>query len=584
MKKYLLTAVLSFLIGGVYAQVLSEKEIAEAWYSGMTLPVGTGVEYAPAKVSPARDKGMNVLVDVSHECNFGYIWTLPRYLQELGYRGIASQASVNTVLDPKGVSRIRVDFDSENKIYPFAWHPNFRYNVIITFQRQQDSPAYTDAECKAFTDFVKKGGSLVILAPPHGSNLRDDWSMNKLAGMFDAGFNDKVLGKNGNKYSGLTLSSKWEVTGRSGSGEPVQARRAFGKGRVVISGSPDDMVIQKISRTSTPEQIKNINEANEIKNKFIEGTLAWLCEKQKPYDEKYCPVRSMGGGGGAIYPELEKQLDGFIVYYTPNVSSKLLHTVDNELNKVTEQILEWLPSEKTVEPMHLIISAGNGGGWAVNAYRPKENGIINLEPNNFISIYAHELAHTLGGPVNHKGEKAAYSPFNNQGEEHAGWFQGKINAVYEPALREQSVKRCQEFFATDMYKALDIKKYAADQEYATTFGKGKNWHKIWVIWQKLDDIYGTAWYPRWKYVQYTRWADDPKRVLTWEESIEDMSIAVGEDLFPFFMALNTSLARETMGEVDYGGRKITLQPAGIDPFAPPGKVKLEPAGDWKAGL
>lgn len=70
--------------------------------------------------------------------------------------------------------------------------------------------------------------------------------------------------------------------------------------------------------------------------------------------------------------------------------------------------------------MYLILSAGDGGGWAVNAFKPKENGIISLSAQGLISIYAHELAHTMGGPRNVNDQMAGRSPLYEQGEAHAG--------------------------------------------------------------------------------------------------------------------------------------------------------------------
>ena len=64
---------------------------------------------------------------------------------------------------------------------------------------------------------------------------------------------------------------------------------------------------------------------------------------------------------------------------------------------------------------------------------------------------------------------------------------------------------------------------------------------MWWVWQKLDDRYGPTWYPRWYWVRSTRWAGDLGHRETWEEMVEDMSIAVEEDLFPFFRAIGTSL-------------------------------------------
>ncbi len=560
----------------------TDEEITRAWHTGQTLPMEVGMKYAPEKIAPENDNGMNVLVDVSHQCGFDYIWSLPRNLQNMGYRAIASQASVNTVLDPKGMSRIRIDYDSENRIYPFAWHPNFRYNLIITYQRQTGSPAYSTEEIKAMESFVKKGGALLILAQSQ-QNVPEDWSANDLAQVFGAKFAGDPQKANGSNYNSLELSPDWEITGRSEDGTAIQARRLYGKGRVAISGSPDDMVIARPARTDTEERAADIISRNEVREQYIAENLGWLCSGQKQYAGKYTPVKGWGGGG-SIYPELETKLDGFAVYYAPNLSEELMTTVKDELPRVTEQILKWLPSQPTDEPMYLIMSAGNGGGWAINAFRPKENGIITLKPQGLISIYAHEFAHTLGGPANDRGVKAGRAAIPDQGEAHAGWFQGKIDAVYDDALKELPVKKCNEFYETDDFRTLDIKRYAGDSEYAASYGKGKDWRKIWVIWQKMDDTYGPTWYPRWKQIQYTRWADDPKRQLTWEETVEDMSIAVGEDLFPLFCALNTSLGREQMGEVEFGGKKINLSPTRIDPWAAPGKVRLEPIGNYKEPL
>ena len=102
---------------------------------------------------------------------------------------------------------------------------------------------------------------------------------------------------------------------------------------------------------------------------------------------------------------------------------------------------------------------------------------------------------------------------------------------------------------------------------------------IWYVWQKLDDRYGPTWYPRWRWVQDRRWQDDPGRKLTWEESIEDMSIAVGEDLFPFFAKTGKELSRDRFERAEFMGAVIELPVAPIEP-TPPGDVRLESIGDF----
>lgn len=564
------------------AQTKTQDQVVnEAWQSGKTLPVEIGSQYKPEliKFGKLTDNGYNVLIDVAHQCTFAYMWGLPSILQNIGYRTISSQASVNTVLDVRGKSRLRIPYDTKNKIYPFAWYPNFKYNVVITEQSDPSSPAYTAKECAAMVDFVKKGGSLYILA----SAIRDPkavatWSINDLVAKFGAKFTGQIDKKGDVKCLVLEPSAKeWQVSKKGDQGEAVELRRTFGKGRVVVSGASSDLVVEWPNRTDSEANKAKAKALADAKLNSIKENMAWLTASQRPVGGEPRLPQTMGGGG-AIYPELEVGDNGIVVFYTPNLNEKLLQCVKDEIPNITEKILGWLPSDPTAEPMYLILSAGDGGGWAVNAFKPKENGIISLSETGLMSIYAHELAHTLGGPSNANKVKAGESPFHNQGEAHAGWFQGKIDALYDSTLAKQAVKGCQKYFANPEFAELDIKRYAMDADYAAKFGKGKDWQKIWYVWQRLDDTYGPTWYARWKKIQYERWAADAKRNLTWEESVEDMSLAVGEDLFPFFVALNTSLDRYLMGEVNYNGKKVSLTPANIAIVAP-GAARLEAIAD-----
>src|SRR5262249_4746120 len=149
-----------------------------------------------------------------------------------------------------------------------------------------------------------------------------------------------------------------------------------------------------------------------------------------------------------------------------------------------------------------------------------------------IGTLSHEVAHTMLGPPNGGGRIAANWIDGNAGEAHAGWFQGKVDAFFRGRLNEPN--RDSEFLAKDpTAKDLDLARVRPSEH---PWGKFDYWGKIWWTWQKLDDRYGTTWYPRWRWVQSTRWSDDPNRELSFEETIEDMSIAVGEDLFPFYAA------------------------------------------------
>lgn len=585
MKKIKIVASLiaMLLVAGCAQQprTFTNEEITEAWHKGLTLPVDASKQFPPKPVKPEKDNGLNVLVDVSHQCTFAYLWGMPPQLRADGYRAIPSMASLNTVLDEDGVSRMRLHFDEENNVYPFGWVPNYKYNIILTQQLDRNAPIYTKAECEALENFVADGGSLYILT--NAQNSVEGWSMNDLASTFGAKYTDKSDKSNGVYYAVVEVDENWEVVAKGENGQPIRARRNYKDGRVIISGFCEEIKFEEIHDQTSDEEKARKNAINEWRRTIIDESFGWLCENQKSFGEKYRPGQSGWGGGGAIYPELETNLDGFVVYYTPNMDEKLKQTVVTEMPRITDQIMAWHPSTPTPEPMYLLLAAGGGGGWAVNAYKPKENGIISTDIEGLIGIYAHELAHTLGGPANAKGEKAGESPFHNQGEAHAGWFQGKIMAMYDSTLLEKGNRNCEALF-TPEYLNLDLKRYTNDKAYADSCGHGKDWGKSWIIWQKMDDVYGPTWYPRWRNIQYTRWMETPKKVLTWEETIEDMSIAVGEDLFPFFRALNTSLDRETCGEITFNGEKLTLPVARIDATTPPGKVNLEAIGDWSKPL
>ena len=539
-----------------------EQIITEAWHSGETLPVEIGKKYPPAPIAMTIDKGYNFLIDLSHQCSFNFMWGLPDMLHQKGFRSVSSQASLGSVLDEKGVSRIRIPYDPERKIYPFAWYPNFRYNVIITFQNDPSAPVYTEQECLLLKDFVSEGGSLIILADPVKAEQVDNWSLNRLLKSFDASYTKDYQNYKNRRHICLALSEQWIPWEMGSDSLPIRAYREYGKGRIAVGTALDDFLSN-----------------GEAGSAFVDQIMDWLCEKQVPVGGEPRLPQTMGGGG-AIYPELESVINGMVTYYAPTVNHTLLECIKKEFFKINDTLLQWYPSRQTEEPMFLVLSAGSGGGWAVNSFFPKENGIISQDSASLISIYGHELAHTLAGPVNEKGQAAGDVPFGNQGEAHAGWFQGKVEALYNEELRQHANKKCEDFFRSSEFDKLDLKRYTNDGEYAKQFSYGAGWYKLWYIWQRLDDTYGNTWYARWKHIQYTRWKNDPMRLLTWEEMIEDMSLATGHDLFPFFISLNTSLERREMGEVIYEGKKVKLSGAVI-PIIEPGNVCLNPIENYK---
>ncbi len=132
---------------------------------------------------------------------------------------------------------MRIRWDEEKKIYPFAWHPNFSYNVIITYQSDPNAQSYLPEEQKALEQFVRKGGGLIIFGiPPKDETVANNWSLNALCKKFDAEIKTGHDIYRDKPYAVIEHSSAWKVTAKGNKGLPVAVSRKFGKGHIVIFG------------------------------------------------------------------------------------------------------------------------------------------------------------------------------------------------------------------------------------------------------------------------------------------------------------------------------------------------------------
>ena len=466
-------------------------EIERISKSGETLGPEITERFPLREQTVRNDTGINVLVDLSHQANFFTMWRLPGMLRSAGFRATGSQASLDSVLAAGKLSRVRIPVGRRR---PFAWWPNASYNVVITFQTDPRAQEYLPEEIAALKDFVNTGGGLVLLGnrPSRRQGL-EQWPLNKLAREFGAAFSAATDTVDGVSMPVLELSSDWQSHLDGAKNNPVIARRRFGRGRVLIVGSvkyiepPRDR-----SPAASARRDKIISALGEM--------IEWVAAGKPPVGGSTRLPRE-AAGGGPIYPELTRRIGNVIVYYAKNQKKELLDCIGEDMPLVKSKIEGWLPSVEPDEPMHLILSAGGGGGWAVNAYLPKEVGIISLNKAGVLSIFAHELAHTMGGPSNDRGKLAGSWRYGNQGEAHAGWFQGKAAAL--PTGKRVSHQPNRLFDFDKKGDALDLA--ASSDENRDKWGKGKDWTKIWWVWQKLDDRYGPTWYPRWRWVQHTRW-------------------------------------------------------------------------------
>jgi|GEM_PF-348715 len=549
-------------------RVLREK--AEAyWIKGKTLPVELATRFpVSAEGAPPNDTGINLLVDQAHQTQFAVLWGLRGQLREQGFRACSSVASLGSVLTPGKPCRIRAMIDD---IEPFAWWPAAEFNVVMTSQQDLNAQPYSPAEQVALRRFLEDGGGLLVLGtrPPDEAAAKA-WSMNQFLEGFGARYTHEVAKTPQGSFAALGLGPEWEALVKDEAGRPVRARRAVGKGRVVLAEGPGVFIGGD----------KDPQDASERRQKDLRDLVAWLAGGKAPVGGE-CRLPSVGGVG--IFPELERNLGGVVVYYAGNQKPEVLECIEKHIPRAAEKVLGWLPTKVFDEPYTIVICAGGGGGWAINP-RPKAAAVIAYDPIGILGVFAHEMAHTMSGPGNDQGVVAGYSPHHNQGEAHAGWFQGKVQALFGD-IPDKANRDCNSILDLEAKKGaqLDLATEHETESGRAKWGKGPEWTKLWYIFQKLDDRYGPTWYPRWYWVRSTRWAEEPGHRETWEEMVEDMSIAVGEDLFPFFRRAGTTLKIERLERISFQGKVLELTIAPIQ-AGPAGAVSLEPVGDYTKPL
>jgi hypothetical protein len=564
-------------------KMLALEKITQAWKQGQTLPESIFSTHAiPAGKPGGNDTGINVLIDLSRRCNFAWLWTHPSHFHRNGFRTCGTQATLDTVIGQHPRCRVRVKTpDAE----PFAWWRPPAFNVVIVQAGSPHQQQFLPEEIVALKAFVEQGGGVIIISEtPKNEEIAKAWSFNRLLAAFGAAVLPKSEQTPFGRATLLEVGREWKVLEQGEQGGVVRASRHLGKGRILIV--EDTKVLcpakrgknKKEGSDALQEVLDPLDEEETLKRQ--KELVLWVAGGKPPVGGEGILPQPRAGGGG-IYPDQETRVDGMVAYYAKNQIPDLLKVVREDLPKTTEYIYRWLPSVKPEEPIMFILSAGSGGGWAVNVRLPKEVGIISDSRMGIIGIFAHEQAHTMRGPQNAKGGYGAMPAHDLSGEAHAGWFQGKAWAMFDDEQKKVANRNCNSILKDKaLFLEFDFAKHY--QKPDTTFDKGFGWIKLWWVWQKLDDRYGPTWYPRWYWVRATRWADSSKR-QTWDETIEDMSIAVGEDLFPFFKKIGTTLNKERFEKTTFEGRTLTLPVAPLD-LEPGGPVNLSPIGDYTKPL
>jgi hypothetical protein len=476
----------------------------------------------------AKDTGLNVLFDSSHQFTFFHHWQCQAALRQAGYRVTGNQASLHLALVPGTGMRVRDQATHAWNIQrSFTTLPAPAFDVAFLYQHANVQP-YLAQEKAALRAFVEAGGGLVVdasapgsplaaLLEEYGARLRSD------AAEVTVASGQSMPGVDPAGWSGprrtADLSPQWQAVVAAGAGRAAVAFRRLGKGTIVLLADPQ-LLRSKVDGKERPNR----------------ELLAWAVAKaagsaKARTDDRRVPWEPEGLGG-AFYPENQIEVGGIRVLYSDNQLSDTIALAKNRFTDVMAVLQKMLPTPPNPGDAYYInLAAGDGGGWAENAVTPKMAGTISTKPDAVLSVLAHELAHTMYGPEAADGTPGCRMPAW-WSEAHAGWFQRK-------ATREMGFGERWPYWSRNLANldptldAVDLARVKDDQMRLA-------WDKAWLLWSILDARYGPAWYPQWLAHVHKKF-NDRKRLLTMDEYVLSISESLGEDVSALFVRFGTTV-------------------------------------------
>jgi len=494
-------------------------------------PVRAEIEPQPLR-DGAKDTGINVLLDSSHQFSFFGHWSCAEAIWSAGHRVTGNQASLHHALTPGTPMRVREQGNHAWGTHrPFTTLAAPAFDVVYTYQHWKYQP-YLHQERAALRRFVEGGGGLIMdcsapdsplakVAEECGARLLPDPMEVALRG--DEAPSGLTRDTFPRKLRVAEFGDDWRVLVGHDQQRGSLAWRTLGKAMVVLL---------------TDDQLLHIKvEGQDRTNAEL---LSWMITKaaQGPKtrdDERRVPWE-YGGLGGAFYPDNEIGVAGVRVLYSDNQLPDIIELAKSKVPEVLNRLQRMLPTPPNPgEAYYINLAAGDGGGWAENAITPKMAGTISMDHNGILSVLAHELAHTMYGPEATDGTPGCRLP-DWFSEAHAGWFQRKIGRdmgfgagwpYYSPGLAS----------ADPLLSAVDLANVKEGQ-------MGLAWEKAWFIWSILDARYSPDWYPKWL-AHIHRKYNDPQRLLSMDEYVMTVSESVGEDVAPLFERFGTTITQRT---------------------------------------
>jgi len=481
-----------------------------------------------------------VLIDQSHDFLF-IVLHLGTFLKTHGFMGTFSHATL--------APRIYRNCD-----------------VIVTHQSGSDVP-YTKRQVSDLKKFVSKGGGLLLIGygPAYvgyakSKNLTfESWPMNLLAGELGFHFEPEagrlplavqthtltegireVTFQDKNPRVGIvSVPKEASVLLADSTGKPVLAVREFGNGRVAVL--TEYRFIKTIDEPPNERLFVNLfgwlgaNSANKVKmaNRRPQEIFPGI-ELHKGHDyelvDKPEPPE-WDGGPDFIWPEIQVKRGAIMLQYSASMKARAEYLIQQypvvyntiyelfQVEPAQEMILEALPS--------------SGGGYHWTKQRLVAIGAL-ADDKAVVGIMGHEMVHAWGLPTP-RNFPHGWTAFTDD------YLSAKLQLRTPAEMTEEWNRELSELKALDPnLDSLDIVEATTDPTRQRLLDKKVGW-----ILKELEKKYGLDFFARLVRI-YREQGKTPRREETYEglpmdDFVYYASLAAGEDLYPWFRSLGTTV-------------------------------------------
>lgn len=498
-----------------------------------------------------REKMPKILVDQTHSYNFE-TYHLAYFLKQYSMFGVHSDRS------------LRMDL-----------YKNI--DVIVTHQDFVGVP-YTEDETKELLKFVKDGGGVLLLGNKyifkkyqHLSDLDDidEIPINKLAQEFGFIFTENnAIGKlkfTGNHFydradivvniPGLTTIQADEKSKHilvDENEEPVMVIREYGKGRIALIGGTSFIpFLDQLNLKGLFVELfywlgENSPNFRSQKDKFyelfpgIKQHYGWDYElENKPHLKRRYNKRS-----AFIWPENEYNVHGVKILYANSMQKNvefIIHNIYPVVYNALQIYYQCPPLSKSVNRIHFYPHWGSGYTWMLPAVAEPIIGIpcLGKDHDQIKGIFAHEMTHAWGIP-GPPGWEHCWTTFTDH------YFDEYLD-LYNPEIRMKNYqKRIDKLLKFDPKLAqIDISMERIDDVEAEHI----RWTKFALLFEKLVERYGNNLMANYIKI-FRKYGTEEKESLSMSEFIYYLSLAAGDDLYPFFEKYGTQL-REERKEINF---------------------------------